>query len=1033
MTEQDHTYRASINYDEPETKPPPRLEVGVLAWMRQNLFSSSFDIVMTILATIFAIAAVVSLITWSTSQANWFVINNNIRRFMVDRLDLQFEWRVALTVLVAFFLAGISLSRWARRSARVLAIVAGGVVILFAVLPYVINASVAPPSAFLAAGNVEIVDRAETISAQNELAFIAPAETVVSVRIGTAASADEESIASLDGFTDRTSTTIANASASRLERATRSRAIGNLLAGDTLTIRQRERLLTEVRTLTRTANLDEAGEARVEEIITTIVERSVPETEFPNLIDEFVILLTPPEIIPTYSLNAVTVTVEILDGQTLEVIGTAVLTADSEPLEVTIPADGWYVIRKVVTEGEGVALLQTRGIDPLLVRDLGNNQFSYELITDSSFSTNDTRPNIDGTDVPMVLLTDNQFRGDRTFAGFLRHFLAPFLRIMERALFPSILAAIWGYVVGYALAHRSGENSRFKSPVGQLTLLALAVVPILPVLFYFGPVNGDLGFAPAAGIMAIALKIGILVAAVVLAWQLIEGMNRSNQGEETQGDFTNLLLGMWGLFPPAMLFLAAGIPNLSGEDVGNFVAGLVWLGIIFFVGVAFTNNIIGYGLMVLGGLLAVVQPHITSFIWNGEIINSDLLSQLAIWVIVAVAGLVAAVAGENLRRNIDFEVRRLGFLGSLTLWVLAIVALPLLVDRFVTDAATRTQIADILPLVSYGLWVIFMFFVGQVRLNAQWFGIGLILLSMQWLGASGLSGGFDLVLWAVFLSFGLLYMRERGENNRTRLQSRGTMMLGVMAAVWVVALALIPLLLRAGAEGGFITVPEGDLFPTSDTRKWGGLMLTMQLTVVSIVASFPIGLLLALGRRSSLPVVKWACVTYIELVRGVPLITVLFMAQLLVPLVNPQLSTVDNVIRAMIGITLFSAAYLAENVRGGLQSIPPGQEEAAKALGLSNWQSTLFILLPQALRAVIPALVGQFISLFKDTSLVIIVGLIDLTGVAQSVVSQAEYIGRRRETFMFIAIIYFVFSYVMSYISRRVEESGAGAAMARRI
>ncbi len=1032
MTEQDHTYRAAINYDEPETKPPPRLEVGVLAWMRQNLFRSPFDIVVTILATLLAIAAIVSLLTWSTSQANWFVINNNIRRFTVDRLDLQFEWRVALTVLIAFFLVGMSLSRWARRSARMLAIVAGVVVILFAVLPFVIDTSVSPPSAFLAAGNVEIIDRAETISAQNELAFIAPANTVVSVQIGTAASADEESIASLDGFTDRASTTIANASASRLERAQRSREIAHLLAGDTLTDSQRVRLLTEVRTLTRTANLDEAGEARVDEIV-AMLQTNLPEAAVTELTDEFATLLTPPEIIPTYSVNEVSVTVEILDGQTLEVIGAAVLTATSAPLEVTLPADGWYVIRKVVTEGEGVALLQTRGIDPLVVRDLGNNQFTYELITDSSFSVDETRPNIDGTDVPMVLLTDNQFRGDRTLSGFLRHFLAPFLRIVERALFPSILVVIWGYVVGYALAHRSGENSRFKSPVGQLTLLALALAPILPVLFYFGPVNGDLGFAPAAGIMAIVLKIGIFVAAVVLAWQLIEAMNRSNPGEEAQGDFTNLLMGMWGLFPPAMLYLAAGIPNLSGEDVGNFVGGLLWLGIIFFVGVALTNNSIGYGLMVLGGLLAVAQPHITSFIWNGEFINSDVLAQLAIWVTVAIVGLVAAVVGDNLRRNFDFEVRRLGFLGSLTLWVLAIVALPLLLDRFTTDAATRTQITDILPLVSYALWVIFMFFVGQVRLNTHWFGIGLILLSLQWLGASGLSGGFDLVLWAVFLSFGLLYMRERGENNRTHWQSRGTMLLGGMAAVWVVALALIPLLLRAGAEGGFITVPEGNLFPTSDTRKWGGLMLTMQLTVVSIIASFPIGLLLALGRRSSLPVVKWACVTYIELVRGVPLVTVLFMAQLLVPLVNPQLSTVDNVIRAMIGITLFSAAYLAENVRGGLQSIPPGQEEAAKALGLSNWQSTLFILLPQALRAVIPALVGQFISLFKDTSLVIIVGLIDLTGVAQSVVSQAEYIGRRRETFLFIAIIYFVFSYVMSYISRRVEESGAGAAMARRI
>jgi His/Glu/Gln/Arg/opine family amino acid ABC transporter permease subunit len=216
--------------------------------------------------------------------------------------------------------------------------------------------------------------------------------------------------------------------------------------------------------------------------------------------------------------------------------------------------------------------------------------------------------------------------------------------------------------------------------------------------------------------------------------------------------------------------------------------------------------------------------------------------------------------------------------------------------------------------------------------------------------------------------------------------------------------------------------------PITDTRLWGGLMLTIMLTMVGIIASFPLGVALALGRRSSLPVVSAACTIYIEVVRGVPLITVLFMAQLLVPLVNPALAEVDNVFRAMIGIFLFSAAYLAENVRGGLQSVPPGQEEAAKALGMPGWQVTAFITLPQALRAVIPALVGQFISLFKDTSLVAIVGLIDLTGIAGSVVAQTEFLGLRREVFLFITLVYFVFSFAMAYVSRRIEETGSGAA-----
>lgn len=220
----------------------------------------------------------------------------------------------------------------------------------------------------------------------------------------------------------------------------------------------------------------------------------------------------------------------------------------------------------------------------------------------------------------------------------------------------------------------------------------------------------------------------------------------------------------------------------------------------------------------------------------------------------------------------------------------------------------------------------------------------------------------------------------------------------------------------------------GNVLPLTDTRLWGGLLLTFLLTVVGIVGSFPLGVLLALGRRSSMPIISIVCTFYIEFVRGVPLITVLFTAQLLLPFANPALAEIPNVYRAMVAILLFSAAYLAENVRGGLQSIPPGQEEAARALGFSGWQIIRYITLPQALRAVIPALVGQFISLFKDTSLVAIVGLLDLTSMSEIIVTQTEFLGLRRESYVFIILIYFVFSYAMSIISRRIEASGSGAA-----
>lgn len=211
-----------------------------------------------------------------------------------------------------------------------------------------------------------------------------------------------------------------------------------------------------------------------------------------------------------------------------------------------------------------------------------------------------------------------------------------------------------------------------------------------------------------------------------------------------------------------------------------------------------------------------------------------------------------------------------------------------------------------------------------------------------------------------------------------------------------------------------------------ETNLWGGLLVTLMLSVSGIVLSFPLGVLLALGRRSDLPVVKWFCIAYIELIRGVPLITVLFMGSLMLPLFLPGGENIDGLVRAMVAVTLFSAAYLAENVRGGLQALPKGQAEAARALGLNVVQTTFFITLPQALRAVIPVLVGQFISLFKDTSLVVIVGLTDLLGAAQATVTQPEWLGTPggvwRETFLAIAAIYWIFSFTMSRTSKKLEE-----------
>lgn len=236
---------------------------------------------------------------------------------------------------------------------------------------------------------------------------------------------------------------------------------------------------------------------------------------------------------------------------------------------------------------------------------------------------------------------------------------------------------------------------------------------------------------------------------------------------------------------------------------------------------------------------------------------------------------------------------------------------------------------------------------------------------------------------------------------------------------WVLLLWLVSFFVSLILLGG---LGNSELLPRVESSAWGGLLLTFLLALVGIVASFPIGVSLALGRQSSLPVVKVSCTLFIEMVRGVPLVTILFMASIILPLFLPEEVRVDRVLRAMIGMTLFAAAYMAENVRGGLQAIPRGQYEAARAVGLTGFQTTTFIILPQALRAVIPAIVGQFIALFMDTTLAIIVGLMELLAVGKAVLqSNQEWLLLDKEVYLFIAVAFWLFTYSMSYASRRLE------------
>lgn len=207
-----------------------------------------------------------------------------------------------------------------------------------------------------------------------------------------------------------------------------------------------------------------------------------------------------------------------------------------------------------------------------------------------------------------------------------------------------------------------------------------------------------------------------------------------------------------------------------------------------------------------------------------------------------------------------------------------------------------------------------------------------------------------------------------------------------------------------------------------ETSKWGGLFLTLVIAVVGMVAALPLGILLALGRRAeNMPVLKALCVAFIELWRGVPLITVLFMSSVMLPFFLPEGMSFDKLLRALIGVALFESAYMAEVVRGGLQGIPKGQYEAADALGFGYWKSTILIVLPQALKLVIPGIVNTFIALFKDTSLVLIIGLFDLLGSIQSANSDTNWLGFSIEGYVFAACVYWVFCFGMSRYSQWLE------------
>ena len=255
-------------------------------------------------------------------------------------------------------------------------------------------------------------------------------------------------------------------------------------------------------------------------------------------------------------------------------------------------------------------------------------------------------------------------------------------------------------------------------------------------------------------------------------------------------------------------------------------------------------------------------------------------------------------------------------------------------------------------------------------------------------------------LAAMLILFGLLiYSRNRDHWKKP------------LAYGWILGLFFMALLMKGGILG---------LKPVESTQ-WGGLPLTLLLAVFGLTAAYPLGVILALGRRSKMHGVKALCILYIEVIRGVPLISLLFMSAIIFPLFLPEGVTFNKILRAQVAIILFTAAYIAEVVRGGLQAMSRGQYEAAESLGLSYYLTMRLVILPQALKIVIPPTVSILISAFKDTSLVVIIALFDLLKTTQSVLSNPEWMGFSKEAYVFLAILYFLGCFSMSNYSRKLE------------
>ncbi len=537
-------------------------------------------------------------------------------------------------------------------------------------------------------------------------------------------------------------------------------------------------------------------------------------------------------------------------------------------------------------------------------------------------------------------------------------------------------------------------------------------------------------------------------------------------GENRQWDSVSTNSRFYGT-----LAYPAGDPEAAGllERLGQYLRVWISLGIAV--------SLTGLSLVAWGARpripVAKVTKGVTSAGWLAA-----LVALLAPWSTgfragVIITGVALALAAFAVRRTLGTaaDEPRLSLLGViwflLLLGIVAMWLLPEVVDAIEIASTTKVPLTAQMLLGTAAYWagLGLIRFLPRKRLQQTLVGLWLLSLPVVYLVILrdpvfdyDLIRSQDVPIAVAFLVGGSLLLWWTSSPQRHGFTGLiGGIVLVLALAVWFPPLngvipwikARLPLLvlamftLASSSFGGsrrarrglvaawvvtevavayFLAVGQAGLGLTLQTHYLGGLALTLVLAFAGLLLAFPLGILLALGRTSTMPIFRLLSTGYIEAVRGVPLITILFFGSLFLPLFLPIDVRVDVVLRAVIAISLFSAAYLAENVRGGLQSIPRGQYEAARAVGLSTVQLTALITLPQALRAVIPALVGQIIALFKDTSLVIIIGLSEiLTVAARLVPGQPAFIGSQRENLLFVAMVYWVFTFTFSRASQRLE------------